>query len=314
MCIRGCGIEGKYLPAYPFSFAPYWSSRVKLSYKGGTTMKLISWNIDSINAALTGKSRRANQTREVLSRIAMEDADIIGFQETKLPSTGPTEVHLEHLRGLFPDYEITWRSSQSPARKSYAGTMYLYKKRLHPIVTKPVIGAPDTLDNEGRIITLEFPDIFITEVYTPNAGTELKRLKQRQIWDEKYREYLLFLNNHKPVIASGDFNVARDPIDLAHPEDNFQTAGYTDEERKGFSQILQAGFTDSFRFLYPDKRDVYSWWDQRIYSSKRENDGWRIDYWLVSDQLEDKIIDSTILDSGTRRDHAPIMLEISKKI
>ena len=273
-------------------------------------MKFISWNIDSINAALTGTSKRAGETRDVLHKIVAEDPDAIAIQETKLSKNGPTKKHLQVLDELFPDYAVAWRSSVEPARKGYAGTMYLYKKEYQPAVTQPQIGAPEPMDDEGRIITLEFPKFYLTEVYTPNSGSGLKRLDKRQAWDDQYRQYLHQLDQDKPVIASGDFNVAHEPIDLAHPENNHHSAGYTDEEREHFTKLLAAGFTDSFRYLHPDQAGAYSWWAQRVITSKQNNSGWRIDYWLVSDRLADKLQSSTMIDSGARRDHTPIMLEI----
>lgn len=274
-------------------------------------MKFISWNIDSLNAALTGTSKRAGETRQVLHTIADQDLDAIAIQETKLSKDGPTKKHLQVLANLFPDYTVVWRSSVEPARKGYAGTMYLYKKQYQPVVTQPQIGAPAPMDDEGRIITLEFPEFYLTEVYTPNSGNGLKRLDARQDWDDHYREYLHRLDQDKPVIASGDFNVAHEPIDLAHPANNHHSAGYTDEEREHFTKLLAAGFTDSFRYLHPDTAGAYSWWAQRVITSKQNNSGWRIDYWLVSDRLADKLQTSTMIDSGARRDHTPIMLEIN---
>lgn len=273
-------------------------------------MKLISWNIDSINAALTGTSVRAGETREVLKKIFSMQPDILAIQETKLSKNGPTKKHYAALGKLFPGYKVVWRSSVEPARKGYAGTMYLYKDQYTPEVTYPVIGAPEPMDSEGRIITLEFANFFITEVYTPNSGNGLKRLAERQVWDDKYREYLKKLDQQKPVMASGDFNVAHEPIDLAHPENNHHSAGYTDEERTHFSKLLQAGFTDSFRKLNPNKQGMYSWWAQRVRTSKQNNSGWRIDYWLVSNRLANKVQHSRMIDSGERRDHTPIELVI----
>lgn len=273
-------------------------------------MKFISWNIDSINAALTGQSTRAGETRTVLHQLAELAPDAIAIQETKLSKSGPTKKHYQVLSEIFPDYEVAWRSSVEPARKGYAGTMYLYKREYNPVVTKPKIGAPSTMDDEGRILTLEFPDFYLTEVYTPNSGNGLKRLADRQKWDDCYRTYLHQLDAKKPVIASGDFNVAHEPIDLAHPNNNHHSAGYTDEERKHFTKLLAAGFTDSFRHLHPDEAGAYSWWAQRVITSKQNNSGWRIDYWLVSDRLAGKLEQSTMIDSGKRRDHTPIMLDI----
>lgn len=273
-------------------------------------MRFISWNIDSINAALTGTSTRAGETREVLKKIYGLKPDVVAIQETKLSKSGPTKKHYQALEELFPSYQVAWRSSVEPARKGYAGTMYLYRDQYAPEVSYPEIGAPAPMDQEGRIITLEFPTFFVTEVYTPNSGNGLKRLADRQVWDDRYREYLQKLAEQKPVLASGDFNVAHEEIDLAHPANNHHSAGFTDEEREHFTKLLKAGFTDSFRYLHPDEKGAYSWWAQRVVTSKQNNSGWRIDYWLVSDGLRDKIENSTMIDSGKRRDHTPIMLEI----
>ena len=275
-------------------------------------MKLISWNIDSLNAALTGESPRALLSRAVIDTLVSEDADIIAIQETKLSAAGPTKKHLEILLGYFPDYEITWRSSVEPARKGYAGTMFLYKKSLpSPIISYPEIGAPSTMDFEGRIITLEFDDFFVTQVYTPNAGDGLRRLEDRQGWDEKYALYLAELDSQKPVLATGDFNVAHKEIDLANPASNRQSPGFTDEERQGFTNLLAKGFTDTFRYLHGDVPHAYTWWAQRSKTTKINNTGWRIDYWLTSERLADKVSKSEMIDSGSRQDHTPIVLEIS---
>ena len=273
-------------------------------------MRIISWNIDSLNAALTSDSARALLSREVLATVVDQDADIIAIQETKLPQTGPSKKHLEILKETFSDYEMVYRLSEEPARKSYAGTMFLYKNTLSPIVTYPEIGAPDTMDMEGRMITLEFDDCYVTQVYTPNAGSKLVRLPERQLWDEKYREYLMTLDQDKVVIATGDFNVAHREIDLANPDRNHFSAGFTDEEREGFTLLLDAGFTDTFRHLNGDVEGVYTWWNQRAKTSKINNAGWRIDYFLVSDRAADKVVLSEMIDSGTRQDHTPLLLEI----
>ncbi|HHX61441.1 MAG TPA: exodeoxyribonuclease III [Epulopiscium sp.] len=274
-------------------------------------MKFISWNIDSVNAALTGDSDRAKLSRDVLNTIIKYDPEIIALQETKLPSNGPTKKHLEILEDMFPDYEIAWNSSVEPARKGYAGTMFLYKKDLKPSVSFPVIGAPSTMDFEGRMITLEFENFYLTQVYTPNAGDGLNRLEERQIWDEKYADYLVSLDKNKYVIATGDLNVAHKEIDLANPNNNRRSAGFTDEERQGFTNFLEKGFTDTFRHVHGDVTGMYTWWAQRVKTSKINNSGWRIDYWLVSDRIADKIIKSEIIDSGPRQDHTPILLEIN---
>ncbi|NLZ33784.1 MAG: exodeoxyribonuclease III [Clostridiales bacterium] len=273
-------------------------------------MKFISWNIDSLNAALTSSSARALLSKDVLNTIKEHNPDVIALQETKLSSNGPTKKHLEILKDMFPDYKIVWNSSVEPARKGYAGTMFLYKENLEPVVTYPVIGAPSTMDYEGRIITLEFDDFFLTQVYTPNAGDGLKRLEERQVWDEKYADYLASLDKDKYVIAAGDYNVAHKEIDLAHPNSNRNSPGFTDEEREGFTNLLARGFTDTFRYIHGDIKDVYTWWAQRARTSKINNSGWRIDYWLVSNRIADKVIKSEMIDSGPRQDHTPILLEI----
>ncbi|NLC42667.1 MAG: exodeoxyribonuclease III [Clostridiales bacterium] len=273
-------------------------------------MKFISWNIDSLNAALTGDSARAVLSQNVLNTIMQHKPEVIALQETKLPCDGPAKKHLEILKDLFPDYEIAWNSSVEPARKGYAGTMFLYRNYFAPSVTYPIIGSPDTMDLEGRIITLEFENYYLTQVYTPNAGDNLSRLADRQMWDIKYAEYLTGLDTKKPVIATGDFNVAHKEIDLAHPGSNRRSAGFTDEERQGFTNLLSKGFTDTFRYLHGDVTGTYSWWAQRARTSKINNSGWRIDYWLVSNRIAEKVIKSEMIDSGPRQDHTPILLEI----
>ena len=199
-------------------------------------LKLISWNIDSLNAALTSDSPRAQLSRDVLVTLAKEDADLIAIQETKLPVTGPAKKHMEALTALFPGYRVEWVSSEPPARKGYAGTMILSKEALKAEKIVPRIGAPSTMDDEGRLLVLDCGDYYFVNVYTPNAGDGLKRLGERQEWDKCYADYLAQLDQEKPVIACGDFNVAHKEIDLAHPESNHMSAGFTDEEREGFKR------------------------------------------------------------------------------
>lgn len=273
-------------------------------------MKLISWNIDSLNAALTGESPRALLSRAVLDTLVTKDPDILAIQETKLSATGPTKKHMEILLSYFPNHLHVWRSSVEPARKGYAGTLFLYRNTLNPVVTFPEIGAPDPMDAEGRIITLEFDDFYVTQVYTPNAGDQLRRLPERQVWDIKYAEYLASLDRNKPVLATGDYNVAHHEIDLANPASNRRSAGFTDEERAGFTALLAKGFTDTFRYLHGDIPNVYTWWAQRSKTSKINNTGWRIDYWLTSNRIADIVIKSEMIHSGERQDHTPILLEI----
>ena len=273
-------------------------------------MKLISWNIDSLNAALTSDSARALLSRDVLKKLASMDADIIALQETKLSAKGPTKKHIEYLEEIFPGYNHVWRSSVEPARKGYAGTMFLYRKGMDIKATYPEIGAPCTMDFEGRIITLELDSCYVTQVYTPNAGDGLKRLEDRQEWDKKYADYLEGLAKDKPVLACGDYNVAHKEIDLANPASNHRSPGFTDEEREGFTNLLARGFVDTFRHVHGDIEEVYSWWAQRVKTSKVNNTGWRIDYWIVSQDVADKVRVSEMVDSGERQDHAPILLEV----
>ena len=236
-------------------------------------LRLISWNIDSLNAALTSASPRAQLSRDVLNTLKGENADIIAIQETKLPAAGPSKKHVEALEEYFPGYHAEWVCSEPPARKGYAGTMILYKEGLALQKIVPRIGAPDTMDDEGRLIALESDGFYFVNVYTPNAGDGLKRLSERQEWDKLYADYLAELDQKKPVIACGDFNVAHTEIDLAHPENNHMSAGFTDEEREGFTNLLAKGFTDTFRYIHGDVKGVYSWWGQRIRTSKITRDG-----------------------------------------
>lgn len=277
-------------------------------------MKIISWNIDSLNAALTSDSQRAQLSRQVLDTIDAHDPDIIAIQETKLPRTGPSKKHLAIIAERVPHYQIHWSSSQEPARKGYAGTLFLVRDELTPVVTFPQIGAPSTMDAEGRIITLEFEHYYITQVYTPNAGQKLNRLAERQAWDEKYADYLQALDQDKPVIAMGDFNVAHHEIDLANPSSNRGSAGFTDEERAGFTQLLDRGFVDTFRYLHGDVEGCYTWWSQLAKTSKINNSGWRIDYFLVSDRIKDHVTRSDMIDSGPRQDHTPLILKLDLPI
>ena len=273
-------------------------------------MKFISWNIDSLNAALTGSSERAGLSRQVLADLAPQNADLIAIQETKLPAAGMNKKQKEALEELFPDYEAVSVSSVEPARKGYAGTMVLCRRGLPFKADFPSIGAPEPMDCEGRMITLELEDYYFNLVYTPNSGDGLKRLKERQEWDRLYADYLMKLDEKKPVIACGDYNVAHTEIDLAHPDSNHMSAGFTDEERSGFSHLLECGFADTFRLVHGDMKNAYTWWSQRIRTSKVNNSGWRIDYFLVSSRIADRVIRSEMIDSGRRQDHTPILLEI----
>ncbi len=274
-------------------------------------MKFISWNIDSLNAALTSDSPRASLSRMVLDTIKAEDADIIAIQETKLSVDGLSSKHKEKLDFYFPGYQVAYVSSMPPAKKGYAGTMILYREGIDAEVIEGKIGAPDTMDLEGRLLVLKTTDFYFANVYTPNAGDGLKRLADRQVWDRCYADYLSKLDKELPVIACGDFNVAHEEIDLANPDSNHMSAGFTDEEREGFTNLLSKGFVDTFRYLHGNVEKVYSWWAQRIKTSKINNSGWRIDYFLVSDRIKDQVKRSEMLDSGERQDHTPLVLEVS---
>ncbi|MDF7626986.1 exodeoxyribonuclease III [Leuconostocaceae bacterium ESL0723] len=271
-------------------------------------MKFVSWNIDSINAAVQNSSDRGKMSWQTLEKIAAADVEIVAIQETKLRETGLTGPQQTALDKLFPGY-FTYTTSSS-ARPSYAGTLMLAKHE--PIsVDYPKIGAPDDMDLEGRIITLEYPDYYVSTVYTPNSGSNLDRLAYRGQWDDAYRAYINQLNEKKPVIFSGDMNVAHEPIDLKHPESNHHNAGFTDQEREKFTDLLAAGYVDTLRHQHPETPGIYTWWAQRSKTSKINNSGWRIDYYLVSQSLEDKVVDTSVVDTGERRDHAPLQLEIN---
>ena len=271
-------------------------------------MKFISWNIDSVNAAVEHKSARGEMTWQVLQDIAAEQPDVLAIQETKLKATGLTKKQATALDELFPGYHRYLR--MSTGRSGYSGTMMLSK--VEPIaVEMPIIGAPDEMDIEGRIITLEFENTYVSTVYTPNSGSNLDRLTDRQAWDDAYRAYIADLDAKKPVIVSGDFNVAHQEIDLKNPKTNHKSAGFTDEEREKFGLLLDAGFTDTFRYLNPDQTGVYTWWAQISKTSKINNSGWRIDYYLASNRLNDQLATFSVVDTGARQDHAPIKLEMT---
>ncbi|MFT8571669.1 MAG: exodeoxyribonuclease III [Leuconostoc pseudomesenteroides] len=270
-------------------------------------MKLISWNIDSINAAVEHKSARGEMTWSVLNNIAEATPDVFAIQETKLKATGLTKKQTNAIAELFPDYHVF--VNPSLARSGYSGTMVL--SRQEPLsVDFPKIDAPGDMDMEGRVITLEFANFYVSTVYTPNSGSELARLDDRGLWDDQYRRYISSLDQKKPVIFSGDMNVAHEEIDLKNPKTNRHSAGFTDQEREKFTALLGAGFTDTLRALNPDVPSIYTWWAQISKTSKINNSGWRIDYYLVSNRIADKVTQSTVLDTGKRQDHAPIQLEI----
>ena len=249
-------------------------------------MKLISWNVNGLRACV--KKGFEDFFKET-------DADIFCVQETKLQ---------EGQIDFAPEgYECYWNYAE---KKGYSGTAVFTKK--HPLKVWNGIGMEEH-DQEGRVITLEFEDFFFVTVYTPNSQSELKRLDYRMKWEDDFRNYLINLNKSKPVIICGDLNVAHNEIDLKNPKTNRHNAGFTDEERGKMTELLESGFTDSFRYLYPDKTDIYSWWSY-MFHAREKNAGWRIDYFIVSNELKEKIEDSKILTSVMGSDHCPVELDI----
>ena len=250
-------------------------------------MKLISWNVNGIRACLT------KGFEDFFKEI---DADIFCIQETKCQ---PGQVELE-----FEGYTSYWNSAE---KKGYSGTAVFTKIKPKNVVYG--IGI-DEHDKEGRVITLEFDDFYLVNIYTPNSKRELERLDYRQIWEDEIRNYLLKLNESKPVIMCGDLNVAHKEIDLKNPKTNRRNAGFTDEERNKMTELLKAGFTDTFRFLYPDKENAYSWWSYMGHA-REKNVGWRIDYFIISKSIESKVQDATIHSDIMGSDHCPVGLEIN---
>ena len=248
-------------------------------------MKLISWNVNGIRAC----------SNKGFSKFFKDvDADIFCLQETKCQ---PEQIDLE-----FEGYKSYWNSAE---RKGYSGTAIFTKKQ--PVNVTYGIGIEEH-DKEGRIITLEFEDFYLVTNYTPNAKRELERLDYRMVWEDEIRKYLLELNTKKPVIMCGDLNVAHEEIDLKNPKTNKGNAGFTNEERGKMTELLNAGFIDSYRYLYPEKIE-YSWWSYMGHA-REKNVGWRIDYFIVSNDFKEKIKDATIYTEILGSDHCPVGLEI----
>lgn len=249
-------------------------------------MKFVSWNVNGLRAA-AGKG--------FMDSFNALDADFFCLQETKLQ---------EGQIDMAPEgYESYWNYAE---KKGYSGTAIFAKHT--PLSVAYGIGY-DELDSEGRVITLEYEGFYLVTCYTPNSQDGLKRLDTRMIWDDKFREYLVGLDSKKPVIICGDLNVAHQEIDLKNPKTNRKNAGFTDEERAKFTALLEAGFTDSFRFLYPDQEGIYSWWSYR-FKAREKNAGWRIDYFVVSDRLKDKIKEASIHTDIYGSDHCPVSVEL----
>ena len=204
----------------------------------------------------------------------------------------------------LPGYEQFWCSAE---KKGYSGTAIFAKHK--PLGVRYNLGIPEH-DTEGRVITLEYPDFWLVTVYTPNAQNELKRIDYRMQWEDAFRDYLTELDQEKPVIVCGDLNVAHNEIDLKNPKTNIGNAGFSYEERGKFTELLESGFIDTFRYLYPEKRDAYSWWSYRA-AARERNVGWRIDYYLVSDRLRENIKEAFILPEVTGSDHCPVGLDLT---
>ena len=249
-------------------------------------MKFISWNVNGLRAVV-GKN-----FKEVFEQL---DADFFCLQETKMQE-GQLDLQ-------FPGYQSYWNYAE---KKGYSGTAVFTKHQ--PLNVTYGIGIPEH-DTEGRVITLEMPSFYMVCVYTPNSQDGLKRLDYRMQWEDDFRAYLLSLDAKKPVLVCGDMNVAHQEIDLKNPKTNHMNAGFTDEEREKFTQLLGAGFTDTWRTLNPDVKDVYSWWSYR-FQARAKNTGWRIDYWLVSNRLFPQVTDANILTDITGSDHCPVSLEL----
>ncbi|MDO5152548.1 MAG: exodeoxyribonuclease III [Eubacteriales bacterium] len=249
-------------------------------------MKFISWNVNGLRACI-GKG-----FQDYFDRM---DADFFCLQETKLQQ-GQIDLPL-------PGYSQFWNYAQ---KKGYSGTAIFAKEA--PLSAAYGVGVEE-LDTEGRLITLEYPDFFLVTCYTPNAQRGLTRIDHRLKWDEAFREYLCRLDKAKPVIACGDLNVAHQEIDLKNPASNRGNAGFSDQERESFGNLLDAGFTDTFRFLNPDVTGAYSWWSY-MFNARANNAGWRIDYFLVSNRLAEKITATPIYSEVMGSDHCPVGLEI----
>ena len=253
-------------------------------------MKLVSWNVNGLRAAITKGFTQFFKDIE---------ADIFCIQETKMQE----EQLDENIMAIFKGYNTYWNSAE---KKGYSGTGIITKNK--PINVTYGIGIEEH-DKEGRVITLEFDTFYIVNCYTPNSKRELERLDYRMTWEDTFRKYLLELNKKKPVIMCGDLNVAHKEIDLKNPKTNRRNAGFTDEERNKMTELLESGFTDSFRYIYPDKTEAYTWWSY-MFKAREKNVGWRIDYFIVSDSIKEKIKDSYIYPEILGSDHCPVGLEI----
>lgn len=249
-------------------------------------MKFISWNVNGIRACVT---------KGFMDFFKEVDADIFCLQETKLQE-GQIDLNLE-------GYYEYWNYAQ---KKGYSGTAIFTKQK--PLNVQYGINIEEH-DNEGRVITLEFEDFYFVTVYTPNSQQELKRLEYRMKWEDDFREYLNKLDEIKPVIMCGDLNVAHKEIDLKNPKTNKKNAGFTDEERNKFTEFIESGFIDTYRYFNPEKEGAYSWWSYR-FNARKNNSGWRIDYFCASKKLENRLISADIHSEVLGSDHCPVELVI----
>ena len=249
-------------------------------------MKLYSWNVNGLRACMT------KGFAEFLQEAA---PDIICLQETKMQR--------EQADFVFPGYEEYWNSAE---RKGYSGTAVFTKVK--PLAVIYGLGQEEH-DKEGRVITLEFESFYLVTVYTPNSKDGLARLDYRMVWEDVFRAYLQELDAKKPVVVCGDLNVAAEEIDLKNPKTNRKNAGFTDEERGRMTKLLESGFIDTFRYFYPDVTDRYSWWSY-MFHARENNAGWRIDYFLVSEELKDRLVSADIHHSVMGSDHCPVELVI----
>lgn len=250
-------------------------------------MKLISWNVNGLRACVQ---------KGFLDFFNEIDADIFSIQESKLQEG---QIALD-----LPGYHQYWNYAQ---KKGYSGTAVFSKQEA--LSVSYGIGIPEH-DTEGRVITLEYENFYLVNCYTPNSQNELARLPYRMEWETDFLSYLKTLDKKKPVIYCGDLNVAHEEIDIKNPKTNRKNAGFTDEERKKMTELLAAGFTDTFRYFYPDQTDIYSWWSYR-FKAREKNAGWRIDYFITSKRLEDKLTDAKIHTEIFGSDHCPIELTVA---
>ena len=256
---------------------------------GQRPLRMVSWNVNGLRAVMK------KGFPEIFEGF---DADIVALQETKLQDADRAKLDLE-----LPGYYQTWNYA---AKKGYSGTAVFSRQEPRSVR----YGFAENPDDEGRICALEFDSFWFVNVYTPNAQRELTRLDFRMAWDDAYRAFLCDLSSDKPVVTCGDFNVAHNEIDLKNPGPNRGNAGFTDEERAKFTALLDAGFTDTFRRLHPDATGAYSWWSY-MFNARKNNAGWRIDYFLVSDSIADRVADARILSDVYGSDHCPVELDIA---